>query len=54
MLSHMLVQRIEDLGMRKNVMTIVAEKGEHFLTQLVCHIEALETCKQSKRLLVGG
>lgn len=45
---------MEDLRMREKVLTIVTEKGEQSLSQLVCHIEASETTTWSQGWIRGG
>ena len=54
MIAHMLVRGLEDLGMQEKVLTLVAEKGEQSLQQLVTHIEAMETSKRSQGLMGTG
>ena len=54
MISHMLVRGLEDLGVQEKVLTLVAEKGEQSLNQLVVHIEAMETSKRSQGLMGSG
>ena len=47
----MLIRGLDDLGVQEKVMPIVAEKGEQTLSQLVTHIEAMETSKRSQGML---
>ena len=50
----MMVRGLEDLSMQGKIMTLVAEKGEQTLPQLVAHVEAMETSKRSQGLLGTG
>ena len=54
MIAHMLVRGMEDLAMQEKVLTLVAEKGEQSLVQLVTHIEVMETSKRSQGRMGSG
>lgn len=43
MISNMMVRGLEDLGVKGKIMILVAEKGEQTLTQLVAHVEAMDS-----------
>ena len=51
MISHMLIRGLEDLTFQDKVMTLVAERGEQTLQQLVAYIEAMEVSKRSQGLM---
>jgi hypothetical protein len=48
MITHMLVRGIEDLKVQKKILTLVAEKVEQTLSQLVSHIKATSQRSQGQ------